>query len=309
MAESLFLDTIPRWYRKIRPKKTVEPESSAEDDRSDPIQNLSDLLSSTLSDINPAARAEAEEETAAQAESEESRLDQDLARDVFGSSRSAPDEEDVQQSSPPEPKVATVSQISAQADQQEIESMPEHQVRRASAAEPEADAQEVAPAEPLIQPESQVGTGAPAEAGKLDPELLQNVFSRPAPPPEEVSTPESPVEPLISQTPTTGVYSEAAESPPPQVRQVRAGTTEGESVKLTELFGQKEQKAATPPSSGEVEDSLPLTLKDIFRKKVVINPQIKALLERHGEVDTKELAKELDDFAESIGARKSSPSR
>ena len=266
MAESLFLDTIPRWFRKVRPKKTVEPESSAEEESSAPIQNVSELLSSVLSDIDPAT----------QAEEEESRLDPDLALDVFGSIQSASVEEDDQPSVPPEPEVAPVTQMSAEADSEEGE--------------------------------------------KLDPELLKNVFSRPAPPPEEVSTGVPSIEPVTAQMPTTGVASEEAESPTPNVRQmtrVSAGTPSEKGVKLTDLVGQKEQEAAesqdeqpeTPPGSEEAEDSLPLTIKDIFRRNVVTSPQVKALLERHGEVDTRELAKELDDFAASIGARRDSTRR
>lgn len=43
-------------------------------------------------------------------------------------------------------------------------------------------------------------------------------------------------------------------------------------------------------------------LQDIFEKKVVTDPRVKALLERHGSVDVRELAMELRDFADSIGA-------
>ena len=62
---------------------------------------------------------------------------------------------------------------------------------------------------------------------------------------------------------------------------------------------------ATPgqrPGSGVVLDALPGNLKDIFRKKVVANPQLKALLKRHGRVDVHELADELQEFARSVGA-------
>ena len=43
-------------------------------------------------------------------------------------------------------------------------------------------------------------------------------------------------------------------------------------------------------------------LQDIFEKKVVTDPRVKALLGRHGLVDVRELAAELRDFADSIGA-------
>ncbi len=59
-------------------------------------------------------------------------------------------------------------------------------------------------------------------------------------------------------------------------------------------------------SSGfmSVEDKLSETLNDIFQKKVVHDPLMKALLEIHGEVDILKLATELGEFASDIGASK-----
>ncbi len=53
-----------------------------------------------------------------------------------------------------------------------------------------------------------------------------------------------------------------------------------------------------------VEDRLNESLKDIFQKKVVSDPLMKALLEIHGEVDIRKLAAELGEFSTNIGARK-----
>ena len=53
-----------------------------------------------------------------------------------------------------------------------------------------------------------------------------------------------------------------------------------------------------------VEDRLNESLKDIFQKKVVSDPLMKALLEIHGEVDIRNLAAELGEFSTNIGARK-----
>ena len=44
-------------------------------------------------------------------------------------------------------------------------------------------------------------------------------------------------------------------------------------------------------------------LEDIFQKRVVTDPSMKALLELHGEVDLWNLAAELGEFAAVIGAR------
>jgi len=53
-----------------------------------------------------------------------------------------------------------------------------------------------------------------------------------------------------------------------------------------------------------VEDKLSETLNEIFQKKVVKDPLMKALLEIHGEVDVRKLAAELGEFATDIGASK-----
>ena len=59
-------------------------------------------------------------------------------------------------------------------------------------------------------------------------------------------------------------------------------------------------------SSGplNVQDRLSATLEDIFHKKVVTDPLLKALLEKHGDVDLKELASELNEFSNGLGANK-----
>ena len=67
--------------------------------------------------------------------------------------------------------------------------------------------------------------------------------------------------------------------------------------------------APEPPISapgqkpGEVLDSGGINLKDIFRKKVVANPQVKELLRRHERVDVHELVDELQELARSVGAQ------
>ncbi len=76
----------------------------------------------------------------------------------------------------------------------------------------------------------------------------------------------------------------------------------------TESQGLPEDPAGSPreasPGFMSVEDKLSETLSDIFQKKVVQDPLMKALLEIHGEVDIRKLAAELGEFAADIGASK-----
>ncbi len=73
-----------------------------------------------------------------------------------------------------------------------------------------------------------------------------------------------------------------------------------------ETSGRPGEKDGGQPgeSSGSVnvQDRLSATLEDIFHKKVVTDPLLKALLEKHGDVDIKQLASELDEFSTGLGA-------
>jgi len=75
-----------------------------------------------------------------------------------------------------------------------------------------------------------------------------------------------------------------------------------------ESQGLPEDPANSPreasPDLMSVEDKLSESLKDIFQKKVVSDPLMKALLEIHGDVDIRRLAAELGEFATNIGAGK-----
>ena len=61
-----------------------------------------------------------------------------------------------------------------------------------------------------------------------------------------------------------------------------------------------EAKPKARPGSGEVLDSNATSLQGIFRKKVVANPYVKALLKRHGTVDVHQLSDELQESARSV---------
>ncbi len=78
--------------------------------------------------------------------------------------------------------------------------------------------------------------------------------------------------------------------------------TTAETQGLAENAAGSPPKAAPKPMS--VEDKLNESLKDIFQKKVVSDPLMKALLEIHGEVDIRQLATDLGEFANNIGAKK-----
>jgi len=56
------------------------------------------------------------------------------------------------------------------------------------------------------------------------------------------------------------------------------------------------------PGPLNVQDRLASTLEDIFHKKVVTNPLVKALLEKHGNVDLRQLASELNEFSNGLKA-------
>jgi hypothetical protein len=57
-----------------------------------------------------------------------------------------------------------------------------------------------------------------------------------------------------------------------------------------------------PSRQSEEPYTLPASLETLFRKKVVTNPYVKALLQEHGTVNARELADDLRSFAISVGA-------
>ena len=67
--------------------------------------------------------------------------------------------------------------------------------------------------------------------------------------------------------------------------------------------GGREAPQLARSAAGEVEDALPVSVKDIFKKKTTSNPQLKALLQRHGMVDAQELLEEARQLAREIKAR------
>ena len=83
---------------------------------------------------------------------------------------------------------------------------------------------------------------------------------------------------------------------------------ESEDQSTTETKELPEDQASAPRVASSnvinVQDRISETLEDIFQKKVVTNPLLKALLEMHDTVDLRELAAELGEFAINIGASK-----
>jgi len=57
------------------------------------------------------------------------------------------------------------------------------------------------------------------------------------------------------------------------------------------------------PSSGEASDFSIDLIQEIFEKKTLANPRVKAFLARHGTVDIRQLAKELQDFSSGLRHR------
>ena len=57
------------------------------------------------------------------------------------------------------------------------------------------------------------------------------------------------------------------------------------------------------PSSGEALDFSADLIQEIFEKKTLTNPRVKALLARHGTVDIRQLVKELQGFSRGLRHR------
>ena len=153
---------------------------------------------------------------------------------------------------------------------------------------------------PRASPEASI------EVNRLAPDLAQEVFGRrAAPPAREASVPEpqgvhlpggGPVSRVRIGVPSGGAMAEGAAG---------ARRREGVSTQSPGTQPNASDLQGVRPDSEEAVDSLPMSLQDIFRRKVVANPQVRALLQRHGAVDTRELADELRDFARSVGATRS----
>ena len=145
---------------------------------------------------------------------------------------------------------------------------------------------------------------------ELPLDLANNVFGRSSIVAEEVQVEEpEPAEPLSRpQVTRVSIQDDGEEStegdgiPEPQINVVIQDAQQRPRVPEMPTAPASESQPRPRPGSGEVLDSLPVSLKDIFRNKVVTNPQVKALLKRHDRVDGRELVDELRDFAENLGA-------
>ncbi len=84
--------------------------------------------------------------------------------------------------------------------------------------------------------------------------------------------------------------------------------TKPEDASALGTSGKPGEKDEGQPSGASgplnVQDRLSATLEDIFHKKVVTDPLLKALLEKHGDVDLKQLASELNEFSNGLGANR-----
>ena len=142
--------------------------------------------------------------------------------------------------------------------------------------------------EPVVQ---QASADVTAEVGQLPRDLIENVFTRSAAIPDgaEVEDPEAEEpkpRPITRVSIDTSTEEETAEEPRTQVVS-GMGDKQGQGSET-----QTDEKPGPPTGS----------FRDIFRRKAVTNPHVKALLRRHDAVDVHELADELQDFARSIGA-------
>lgn len=163
------------------------------------------------------------------------------------------------------------------------------------------------------QPRGENGPGAESETGQTGPVAAE------APTGEETPMSFSTPEPQVSQINRVSIESSPQEEPggaqepwATPVQHVSAGAATGEdvaegspAVRVRQETSSKgpEPQPGTGPSSPEAQDSLPFSVKDIFQKKVVANPHVKALLRRHGTVDANELADELRKLTAEIDAK------
>jgi hypothetical protein len=170
---------------------------------------------------------------------------------------------------------------------------------------------------------------APTAAGEspLIPDFATNAFDEPwRAQADEIVPPEPADQPIdwtdlnaredsgASRRNGTGVrIVEAADGEEPWVTPIDRAMAEALSEEASEdasfagrpLDASSEDQEAQPdmPSRQSEEPyTLPASLETLFRKKVVTNPYVKALLQEHGTVNARELADDLRSFAISVGA-------
>ncbi len=149
----------------------------------------------------------------------------------------------------------------------------------------------------------------------MQPGLPPGVFARPG-----ISSPASDVSEAndVAETepaPQTTGEATGGEGPDSQVSaSVLSDADDAEElhnpVGVTKVMGTrprvKTMVEAIPEDSsapGVSSDLLPDYLQDVFQKKVIVDPRVQAFLARHGTVDIHELIRDLNGFAEEIGAR------
>ena len=174
---------------------------------------------------------------------------------------------------------------------------------RPTAVSVEPDVRDVAPplvkeaAEPAPAAQPLPVAGAPTLVDEGTDQLplgLRDVFTSAA----QVSA----AEPAAEPPPPDPVLPSV--SPPVQRVSVEASAEEGAAETVSAVRPVEQPAPTQRPQSGsrEVLDSMSASLRDVFRKKTATNPQLKALLKRHGTVDALDLTEELTEFAKSIGA-------
>ena len=161
----------------------------------------------------------------------------------------------------------------------------------------------------LDQAEPSTSDGTPPQVKELGYDLAQNVFGRSSNVAEEVRVEEpEPAEPLPRpQMTRVSIQDDGEESTDedgtaePQINVVMQDAQRRPRVPEAPPAPASESPTRPRPGSGEVLDSMPVSLKDVFKSNVRTNARVKALLKRHESVNGRELADELRDFAESLG--------
>jgi len=154
-----------------------------------------------------------------------------------------------------------------------------------------------------------LNTEADAEELKQDDDAEQ-ATSHGLPEDQESST-QSPLEIDSIVRPEGGAAHEPSESPSPSFSEMLSepeGNPDDEANAVTQESPEDNAPSlaeilANPlPPELSVDHMLSETLGNIFQKRVTKDPNMKALLDLHGDINMRDLAAELKEFANEIGA-------
>ena len=290
MGEATFTKPIMKWLEKIRAKRAAKSGASAEEDELADLRDIFNLKAPTQTATSPPpAQAEAAPEEVGPPE-------QNLVQDIFGAQETGASEPQAREMS----RTALDPPKGGDAADEPKEPAPKvRRVRRARAESPEegtaaegADAAVPPPATRVRRVSAAAATSEDISQPTATPIPQSSAVRRIGVAPARAGDAE---EPVGSARHNAAPLQESGDEP---TTNADASTAPGPASARP----QPEPQPRVQPEPGPVEDSLSVTLKDVFKKKVVTNPHVRALLQRHGTVGARDLADELNDFARSVGA-------